>query len=173
MATAALAAGGTALSGLLNALGNQGSRGSEVIRPTMEPVLPSILAADKKKLCRVEKQIGNQRLYNLLLQPEVLGLLITFGGMFAANKIPFSSKKAENEALQAVAVTASVLLGLGYAGIGDLTTLIIALGAGGISALGGFGGGNGGLISGPGGTSVGIPGQGWSIPLLPGLNLYP
>lgn len=157
MATAAIAGAGSALSGVLSALGNQGSRRSEVTRPSMEPVIPSFLAADKKKLKKLEKQINDQRLYTLLMQPEVLGLMITLGGMFAAGYIPFGKKGSEREALQSIAVTASVLLGLGYAGVGDLTTLIIALGAGGFSLLGGLGsGGSGGsgILGGSGGSGI-------------------
>lgn len=147
MATAALAAGGSALSGLLSALGSQGSRRSEVTRPTMESALPVIAAADKKKLKKILKEADKERLYTLLMQPEVMGLMITLGGIYAANHIPFGSNPAETEALQSIAVTASVLLGLGYAGVGDLTTLIVALGAGGFSLLGGVGGPGGGFGS--------------------------
>lgn len=135
MATAAVAA----LAPILSALGNQKSSGAGRSRPQIESAIPAMAAADKKRLKILKKEAEAERLYNLLTQPEVLGLLITLGGMAASQYIPFSSDKGANEVLQATATSASVLMGLGHAGVGDLTTAIVALMAGGGSLLGGLG----------------------------------
>jgi len=132
MAQAAIAA----LPAIAGAFSNQSRTSAMVDRPRVESALPAILAADKKKLKKIAREADKERLYNLLTQPEVIGLLITLGGIMASQNLPFSGDPEKNEALKATATTASVLLGLGYAGVGDLTTLIIALGAGGGSLIG-------------------------------------
>ena len=100
--------------------------------------LPAIAAApDSKRAKRLEKVAERERIYNLLSQPEVLGFVLTFAGITAAQLIPFSSNKIANEAIQASATTASVIMGMGYAGVGDLTTLVVAglAGAGSLTDL--------------------------------------
>lgn len=138
-AVAAGAAGiSAALAPLISSFANQnrsgGSAGSR--RPVTESAIPVMAAADKKRLKQIRDEADKERLYNLLVQPEILGMVITLGGIFASNRLSFASNKERNAVLQSVATTASVLLGLGYAGVGDLTTLIIAAGAGGGSLLG-------------------------------------
>lgn len=132
MAQAAL----SALPAIASAFSSQGRTREISDRPRTESALPVILAADKKKLKKISREADKERLFNLLQQPEVLGLVITLGGIFASQNIPFSSDREKNEALQAVATSASVLLGLGHAGVGDLTTLVVAMGAGGGSLIG-------------------------------------
>lgn len=141
MAQAALAA----IPAIAGAFQNQSRKTTD--RPVVESAIPGILAADKKKLKKIQKEADKERLYNLLMQPEVLGIVITFAGILAAQNIPFSGDPEANEALKATATTASVLLGLGHAGVGDLTTLIIALGAGGGSLLGSIVGDGNGILS--------------------------
>lgn len=121
---------------ITGALANQSRARSSMERPITGSALPVILAADKKRLKKITREADKERLYNLISQPEVLGLVITLGGMLAAQNIPFSSNKTKNEALKATATSASVLLGLGYAGVGDLTTLLVAATAGGGSLAG-------------------------------------
>jgi len=136
VATAALAGAGAALAPILGALSNQQRATGPGSRPQVESALPAMAAADKRKLKTLQAEADKERLYNLLTQPEVMGLLITLGGITASNRMSFASDRERNLALQSIATTASVLLGLGYAGVGDLTTLIIALGAGGGSLIG-------------------------------------
>ena len=124
------------LPALAGALSSQ-SRGRPAgDRPKVDSAIPALIAADKKKYNKIKKEADKERLYNLLTQPEVLGLLITLGGMVASQNIPFSQDPQANEAIKATATSASVLLGLGHAGVGDLTTMIVALGAGGGSLIG-------------------------------------
>lgn len=143
-----------ALPAVLGAFGNQSSRSTRGDRPKVETALPVLAAADKKKLKKLQTEADKERLYNLLAQPEVLGLLITLGGLAASQQIPFSSDAEVDAALKSTASMASVLIGLGYAGVGDLTTLVVALGAGGGSlfgsifdlGLGDLGSGGGGFL---------------------------
>ena len=83
------------------------------------------------------KQAKNERLYDLLTQPEVLGWLMTIGGILAVQNIPFHPNKAVNEMLQGTATSATVIMGMGHAGVGDLTTSIIAGLTGVASLMGG------------------------------------
>lgn len=125
-----------ALPAVLGAFGNQKSSRGTTNRPVVESSLPVLAAADKKRLRALKKEADKERLYNLLTQPEVLGLLITLGGITASQNIPFSQDAGADAALKSTATMASVLIGLGYAGVGDLTTLLVAAGAGGGSLFG-------------------------------------
>lgn len=51
---------------------------------------------------------------------------MTFAGIYVANTIRFADDDIANNMLQATATSAAVLLGLGHAGVGDLTTATIA-----------------------------------------------
>ena len=71
---------------------------------------------------------------------------MTIGGIYASQKIRFVPPDPENplndvanETLQATATATSVLIGLGHAGVGDLTTSIIAGLAGVASVIEGAG----------------------------------
>jgi len=123
-----------AISGLF---GNQSRK--EVSRPEVQSMLPAIVAAsDKKTRKQIMKAAREERLYNFLMQPEVMGMALTFAGVLAANKIPFSSNEAENNLLQGIMTTTSVVMGCGYAGVGDLTSLSLGISAGGASILSGL-----------------------------------
>jgi len=105
----------------------QGQRSRQVTRPAQESALPAIIAApDMKRAKYVSKQADKERLLNFISQPEILGLGMTLAGIYASQKIQFSDNKAVNEGIQATATSASVLIGLGHAGVGDLTTAIVA-----------------------------------------------
>jgi len=102
----------------------------EASRPEISSSLPVLAAAEKKKLKRLEKVAREERMYQLLMQPEVMGFIMAFGGFFLANNIPFSRDQLTNDSLQAIASTMSVAMGMGYAGCGDLTSLSVAMMAG-------------------------------------------
>lgn len=153
-----------AIPAILGALSNQSRSRRDLDRPTVESAIPAISSADKKRLRKISKEADKERLYNLVTQPEVLGLLITLTGIMASQRMPFSDDPQQNEALKAVATSASVLMGLGYAGVGDLTTMIVALGAGGGSLIGSVLPGSGDLFSSLDPTKW----QNW----IPGYNLF-
>lgn len=126
--------GGAAAAG--GSLAHQSRR--DVDRPTVPSALPTIaLSADNKKAIKaLERQADKDKLFYILSQPEILGMIMTVGGIYASNKIKFSDDDTTNELLHSVSTMATVLIGLGYAGVGDLTTLIAAIAAGGASVFG-------------------------------------
>lgn len=119
---------------LLGAFSGQ-SRRMDQLRPQITSSLPVLASSSPKMFKKLKKQADREQLYNLIMQPEVLGYLMAFGGLMLANNVPFSGNEIKNAALQGIASTLSVALGLGYAGVGDLTSLSIALAAGGASIL--------------------------------------
>lgn len=164
MAQAALAA----LKPIASAFSNQSRSRSNIDRPKIDSILPVLAAVDKKKFTKLKKEANNERIYNFLMQPEVLGLAITLGGMYMSNKIRFAKDNIANAALQSTATTTSVLLGLGYAGVGDLTTAAIAVTAGGASLFGPLLGDVGEVTGDILGTFDPTKWENW----IPGYNLY-
>jgi len=81
-----------------------------------------------------------------------MGLLVTFGGLAAASRLPFHPDPDVNQRVQGIAAAAAVLMGLGRAGVGDLTTTAVAAGAG--LAVGSGGGSTPLTITGPGGIPL-------------------
>jgi len=110
----------------------------EVTRQPMPTALAVIGAApDNKTAKRISKEADKERIYAFLTQPEVLGYIMAIGGLALVNNIPFSNDQVKNAYIQSLASTMSVLLGLGYAGVGDLTTMLVSLMAGGGSFISG------------------------------------
>lgn len=108
-------------------------------RVSAESSLPVLLAAkDTRTAKRIREEAREERIFNLLTQPEVLGMLMALGGLIISNQIPFSRDEEKNVFLQAIASVMTVAMGMGYAGVGDLTSLSVGLAAGGGSLLGGL-----------------------------------
>lgn len=125
----------TALATLGGLFSNQSRRNVE--RQHIPSAVDSMaLAKDSKTARRIAKQQREERLFALLNQPEVLGLIMLFGGIFVANNIPFSKDPEADKFLKAVATTGSVAVSMGHAGVGDMTGLSVATLAGGASLLG-------------------------------------
>lgn len=115
--------------GLTGALKGQSRR--DLPRPSVESANHALaVVQDKKSREKILQNAREERLFNLISQPEVLGTVLTFAGVLAANRIRFSNDKLSNGLTQGAMSSASVLMGLGYAGVGDLTTAIVALTAG-------------------------------------------
>jgi len=123
-----------AITGLLGASMNKPpkERPKRSEMPTALTLLPAI--QDKKLAKIMVKEADKERLIWALTQPEVIGLLMTIAGIYASQKITFSRDKLVNEGLQAASTSASVLIGLGHAGLGDMTTAIVA-GLAGLTSL--------------------------------------
>jgi len=110
----------------------------EVTRQPMPSALAVIgTAKDLKTARRISREADKERIYAFLTQPEVLGYIMAIGGLALVNNIPFSNDEVKNAYIQSLASTMSVLLGLGYAGVGDLTTMLVSLMAGGGSFISG------------------------------------
>lgn len=108
------------------AFGSQ-TRPEKARRPEAPTSTALVAAAPTTKQSKLAlKNAREERLYNLLTQPEVIGLATVFAALFLANKIPFSDKEPQNSALQSIAASGGILMGLGHAGVGDLTTLTMA-----------------------------------------------
>jgi len=127
-----------AASAILGAFGSQGKREPGSRDPLPSAVNAVIAAPDLKRAKLAKKTAQQERLLSVLTQPEVLAMVLTFAGVIAANKIPFSSNEAENNLLQGIMTTTSVVMGCGYAGVGDLTSLSLGISAGGASILSGL-----------------------------------
>lgn len=148
MAAGGIAAAGAALGGLASAFGNQsrGSAGSTA--PRSDTSTAALALASSPKMAReLRKNARDERMLAVLLDPQVLGLLVTFGGLAAASRIPFHPDPDTNTKVQGLAAAAAVLMGLGRAGVGDLTTLTMAAGAGAVVGTAG----NDWTIEAPGG----------------------
>lgn len=123
---------------LLGAFSGQ-SRKAPANRPVIDSAIPAIAATNNPRVAnKIRKEAQQERLFNLLSQPEVLGYVMALGGLILSNNIPFSGDAEKNTFIQAIASTLSVAMGMGYAGVGDLTSLSVAIAAGSGSLLGGL-----------------------------------
>lgn len=134
MAGAVAGLAGTALSGLAGiggVLSNQSRAPVSAAAPRTDTSTVALAQArDRRTLRAAERNAQQERLVALLSDPLILGLVTTFLGLWAAPRIPWSREAAANGALAGVAASAAVLMGLGRAGVGDLTTLALAAGGG-------------------------------------------
>jgi len=122
---------------LLTAFAGQSRRDVSKDRPQIPSTALALAGVQDAKLAKkVLKAAKEDRLYALLAQPEILGFIMLLAGLAISNNIPFSGDKETNIYLQGVATTATTLLSLGYAGVGDITTTAVALMAGGGSIFG-------------------------------------
>lgn len=104
-----------------------------------------ILSSPNPRIAKIAlRNAQEERLLHILTQPELIGLATVFGGLFLANKIPFAGQEPQNSAIQSVAATSAVLMGLGHAGVGDLTSLTMATMGGAATFVTGIGGGENG-----------------------------
>lgn len=157
---AVVSAIGGVLGGLANAFSNQSRLPGASAGPPSARVDTStaaiVAAADPKTRRAAVRNAREERLYALLTDPQVMGALVVVGGLLASSRIPFHEDPVTNARLQGIAGGACVLMGLGRAGVGDMTSLAFAGGAG--LALG---------------TSEGLGGQipeQLQIPLLAGIS---
>jgi len=127
------------------ALGKQ-TRGERAPRPAAPATSTAlIVASPNTKTAKLAlKNAREERLLYVLTQPEIVGLATVFAGLFLANKLPFSEHEPQNSAIQGVAATTSILMGLGHAGVGDLTSLTMAALGGAATFSTGLGGNGGG-----------------------------
>lgn len=104
-------------------------------RPEVPSSIPYLATAkNKRQRDHILTASREERLWNLITQPEVIGMVMTLAGIYAVQNIKFSDNKIANEGLQATATSAAVLMGLGHAGVGDITTTVVA-GLAGFSSL--------------------------------------
>lgn len=131
----------TAIAGIVSSLlGGFGSKGAAPAgRQREDTSTPALALAKDLQLARLAlKNAREERAYAVLTDPLVLGTLVTIGGVLVAANLPFHSDPKVNLGLQGVAASSAVLMGLGRAGCGDMTTLAMAAGTAGILALSGI-----------------------------------
>lgn len=118
---------------LMGAVSQQGRSPAASIpkQPRMDTSTQAIAQAKDPRTARAARSNADaERLLSILTDDQLMGLMVVFGGLWAAQKIPWADNQTTNAALTATASTAAVLMGLGRAGVGDLTTLMLATGAG-------------------------------------------
>lgn len=129
----------TALAPIASAFANQPRR-PRAERKSLPSASDAIALSPNIKAAKLAlKNAREERLHDIITQPEVMGWAITILGLFAVQNIPFSEEKVTNEVIQGTATTATVLMGLGHAGVGDLTTAVMAGLSGVASILAGIG----------------------------------
>lgn len=140
-AAAVLSAVGSVLGGLTGAFGNQTRAGAAagVSSRHVDTSTAAIATAATPKAARsAARNADKERIMALLTDPQVMGLLTVLGGLAVSTRIPFHSDPGTNARLQGIAASSCVLMGLGRAGVGDLTTLAFA-GAAGLTVAGSSG----------------------------------
>ncbi len=117
MAAAGVAAVGAALGGVASAFGNQSRASAGAAPPRVDTSTAAIaLARDPKMARQLRKNARDERILALVTDPQVMGLLVTFGGLAAASRIPFHPDPDTNARVQGLAAAAAVLMGLGLWG---------------------------------------------------------
>lgn len=135
MAAAGVAAIAPALAMLagqgIQAVNNQGRAPTATLPARVDTSTAAIAGIREPKARRAAyRNAREERLMALITDPQVMGALVTVGGMLVATHLPFSEDRITNARLQGVAAAACVLMGLGRAGVGDITTAAFAAGAG-------------------------------------------
>lgn len=167
-AAGVVAAVGSALGSIFGAFGNQtrnaGTGGPSSPGARIDTSTAAIAQAPDLKRARLAaRNADKERMLALVTDPQVIGLATVMGGLLLANNVRFHKDDAANAAIQGVAASGAVLMGLGRAGVGDLTTLAVAAAAGAATTLGGGGASalldspltESALLAAPGG--VGVP----------------
>lgn len=135
-ATAALALG-PILQGVMGGIASKPQAAGPAGRPDTSTA--AIAVADPRNRRAAVANAREERLHALLTDPQIMGLLVTIGGVALATNAPFHHNKAVNAQLQALTAAAAVLMGLGRAGVGDLTTLTLAAGTAAVVSTDGLG----------------------------------
>lgn len=132
MTMAALGAIGSALGGVGSMLSQQSHSPAAQVQRHVDTSTAAIAAAghDKKLRRELAKNAREERLVAILTDPQVMGALVTIGGLVASSRIPFHPDPVTNARLRGVSAASCVLMGLGRAGVGDMTTLAFAAAAG-------------------------------------------
>jgi len=137
---AAPVAAGAALVGLattaLGAVSQQSRPQASGVRHQDTSTSALALSSTRANLRAARRNAQDERMLAFITDPQVMGLMVTFGGLFAATRIPWSKQPLPNAAMAGTAASAAILMGLGRAGVGDQTTLAIALGGGVAAAAG-------------------------------------
>jgi hypothetical protein len=85
------------------------------------------MVSEALKLEREKRRtVREERLTNVLMDPQMLGLLTLLGGLYVAQRIPYSEDEVQNNTLKAIATSGVVLASLSRAGLGGWPALAAA-----------------------------------------------
>lgn len=130
-AAAVLGAVGSLVGGLTGAFSQQSRSPAAVAAPRVDTSTAAIATAPTERAARrAARNAERERMIALVTDPQVMGLLTVIGGLALSTRIPFHEDPMTNARIQGVAATCCVLMGLGRAGVGDITTMMVAGGAG-------------------------------------------
>ena len=72
------------------------------------------------------KTAQEERLMALVTDPQMVGLITLLGGLYVAQRIPYSEDEVQNNTLRAIATSGVVLASLSRAGLGGWPALAAA-----------------------------------------------
>jgi hypothetical protein len=94
------------------------------------------MASEAVQLEREKRKSRREdRMMNFVTDPQMMGLITLLGGLYAAQRIPYSDDETRNDLLRGIATSGVVLAALSRAGLGSWQALAAA------SVAGGAGGG--------------------------------
>jgi hypothetical protein len=94
------------------------------------------MVSDAIKLEREKRRtLREERLMRVVMDPQVMGIITLLGGLYAAQRIPYSDDETRNDLLRGVATSGVVLAALSRSGLGGWQALAAS------SLAGGAGGG--------------------------------
>ena len=89
------------------------------------------MVSDAVRVERERRKTANQeRMWQLLSDPALLGALVAVGGIMLTQRMTFSGDASANEDLRALATASVVLIGTSRAGLGGTSSALLAAGAG-------------------------------------------
>jgi len=97
------------------------------------------MASDLVRIEREKRKTSQEEhLFRIVSDPQVVGLVILLGGLWAAQRIPFSEDEGQNNTLRGIATGGVVLMSISRAGIGGWPALAAA-GLSGVASTEGIG----------------------------------
>lgn len=162
MTTAIVSALG-ALGGIFAGQGRSGGAPPAAPVPRVDTSTQAIaLARDGATARAAARNADKERLYSLLTDPQVLGVACALGGTLLAANMQFHANRTVNGQLRGLTAGSCMLMGLGRAGVGDMTSLSVAALTAGVLGMAGLAEDIGDSGSGSGSGSPSAWDQFWS-----------
>lgn len=137
MPAPAILAGVASALGAVGGLFSQQSRGGagSAVQQTPTPRIDTSTAAiaqakDRRERAALVRNAREERLVSVLTDPNVMGAATVLVGLMLSARLPFHEDPGTNARLRGLAAASMVLMGLGRAGVGDMTSLVVASGVG-------------------------------------------
>jgi hypothetical protein len=97
------------------------------------------MVSDAVKLEREKrKTLRDAQMGQMLLDPQLIGLITLLGGLYVAQRIPYSDDETQNNTIRGIATGGVVLMGISRAGVGGWPALVAA-GLSGVASTEGVG----------------------------------